>query len=79
MIGDTARIAGGEKGRDGLAYEALNLMPNPLSLVFALSLAGAQVLLGADQRDLGAAGARAGARVAVGDVHRDVGAGVRVE
>jgi len=75
VIGDTARIAGGEKTRDGLAYEALNLMPNLLS---CLRLdAGRRPRLGPDvQRGLGVAGGLvgAGARVAVvGDAVVDAG------
>ena len=72
-----ARAAtGGGKTRDGLAYEALNLMPNLLSSV-RLLLAGARVLPGAVQRGLGAAGGRAGARAAGDGV--DVVARVRRE
>lgn len=76
VIGDTARIAGGEKTRDGLAYEALNLMPNLLSCLRLA--AGRRPRLGPDvQRGLGAAGGRAGARAAGDGV--DVVARVRRE
>lgn len=68
-----ARAAtGGEKTRDGLAYEALNLMPNLLPS-FAVSLAGVRVLPGAVQRGPGVVGGRAAARAGGAAV---VGAGV---
>lgn len=65
----------GEKTRDGLAYEALNLMPNLLSCLRLV--AGRRPRLGPDvQRGLGVAGGLvgAGARVAVvGDAVVDAG------
>ena len=71
-----ARAAtGGEKTRDGLAYEALNLMPNLLPCLRLV--AGRRPRLGPDvQRGLGVAGGLvgAGARVAVvGDAVVDAG------
>lgn len=76
VIGDTARIAGGGKTRDGLAYEALNLMPNLLSSGLRLA-AGRRPRLGPDvQRGPGVVGGRAAARAGGAAV---VGAGVLVD